>query len=144
MRLAFVKFRRANDERKKNATFNTFSRPLFYGLRSDRIERAEPLYEKFEILDLIKMSKLETVKIIQKYLQKRLPANFDGCFNKAINTQNRCTLFAKSSNVRIPLFKTKRTQQSIKYIGVKIWFSIRDITRDLHYTKFKKECKNYS
>jgi len=55
------------------------------------------------------------------------------------NTFNRKRTNNKSSNLRIPLFKTKRNQQSVKYTGVKIWNSIPDKIRDHHFTKFKKE-----
>jgi len=105
---------------------------------SDWQENVKSLYQNCEILNLEKMLKFETEKIIHNHLQKRFPANFDSYFNTAVNTHNRCT---RSSNLRIPLFKTKRIQQSIKYTGVKIWNAIPDKIRDHHLTKFKKEYK---
>ena len=41
----------------------------------------------------------------------------------------------------IPLFKTNKTQRSIKYIGPSIWNKIPIEIRHLNLPKFKKEYK---
>ena len=89
------------------------------------------------------MTKFKTAKIINLYhLHKLLPPAFDNYFNKVVNTHNQCTRFANvSTNFGVPLFKTKRTQQSIKYAGVKIRNSTPSELRDLFCQKFTKEYK---
>ena len=72
--------------------------------RRDWYDSAKPLYQKNEILDSKKMTKFEIAKII--------PPAFDNYFNKVVNTHNQCIRFANvSTNLRVPLFKTKKTQQ---------------------------------
>ena len=53
--------------------------------------------EKNEILDLKKMTKFETAKIIYNHLHNLLPPDFDNYFNKVVNTLHQCTRFANVS-----------------------------------------------
>ena len=77
------------------------------------------------------------------HLQNVLPPAFENYFNKVVNTHNQCTRFANvSTNLRVLLFKTERTHQSIKYTGVKILNSIPSELRDLSFKQFNKEYKN--
>ena len=111
--------------------------------RSNWYDSAKPLNQKNEILDVKRMTKFEAPKIMHNHLHNVLPPVFDNYFNKVVNTHNQCTRFANvSTDLGVPLFKTKRTQQSIKYAGVKLWNSIPSELRDLSFKQFNKEYKN--
>ena len=47
------------------------------------------------------------------------------------------------NDLYLPLYKTKRAQKSIKYIGVKIWNDIPLKIRTLPFNKFKQKHKLY-
>jgi len=60
------------------------------------------------------------IQFIHKYINKKLPTIFDSYFILANTTHSRNTLFSIHQNFHIPLYKTKRTQFSIKFIVTKI------------------------
>ena len=100
-----------------------------------------PLYQKFNLLNLQNLRKFETAKFIHNHINQRLSPNFNNYFTLAKFSHNRQTRTTASLNLIILLYKTKRTQQSIKYSGAKIWNSIPNNTKDLSYRKFLKESK---
>jgi len=105
-----------------------------------KCQKAQIPIKKMRNFGSDKIIKYETAKIIDNHIKKQNAFLFI-VFNKAVNTHSRCTRFAKLPNLRLPLFKTKRNQQSIKYTGVKIWKFIPDQIRNHYFTKFKKENK---
>ena len=73
----------------------------------------------------------------------QLPTTFDQDFILAKTSHSQSTRYSASDHLRIPLYKTNRLQQSIKFVGPKIWNSIPLIVGKTSYTKFKKEYKTY-
>ena len=71
----------------------------------------------------------------------RLFPNSNHYFTLAKFSHSRQTRTTASLNLIIPSYKTKRTQQSIKYSSAKIWNSIPNNTKDLSFRKFLKESK---
>ena len=90
-----------------------------------------PLYQKFNLLNLQNLYKFETAKFIHNQINQRLSPNFNTCnyFTLAKFSRSRQTRTTASSNLIIPLHKTKRTHLSIKYSGAKIWNSIPNNTK---------------
>ena len=97
-----------------------------------------PLYQKFNLWNLQNLHKFETAKFMHNQINQRLSPNY---FTLAKFSRSRQTRTTATSNLIIPLYKTKRTQQSIKYSGAKIWNSIPNNTKDLSFRKFLKESK---
>ena len=101
-----------------------------------------PLDQKFNLLNLQNLHKFETAsKFIHNQINQRLSPNFNNYFTLAKFSRSRQTRTTASLNLIIPLYKTKRTQQSIKYSGAKTWNSIPENTKDLLFRKFLKESK---
>ena len=100
-----------------------------------------PLYQKFNLMNLQNLHKFETAKFIHNQINQRVFPNFNNYFTLAKFSHSRQTRTTASLNLIIPLYKTIRTQQSIKYSGAKIWNSIPNNTKDLSFRKFSKESK---
>ena len=100
-----------------------------------------PLYQKFNLLNLQNLHKLETAKFVHNQINQRLSPNFNNYFILAKISHSRQTRTTASSNLIIPLHKTKRTQQSIKYSSAKIWNSTPINIRYLSFRKYLKETK---
>ena len=82
------------------------------------------LYIKINILPLPKLFEFETAKIVYSYKLNLLPKIFDNYFSYAKSCRSRTTRFLLKNHLTISLFKSNRTQRSIKFIGPKIWNSI--------------------
>ena len=108
--------------------------------KSGWYQKVLPLYQKFNLLNLQNLHKFETAKFTHNQINLRLSPNFDNYFTLAKFSRSR-KLVLISSNLIIPLYKSKRTHQSIKYSGAKIWNSIPKNTKDLSVKKFLKESK---
>ena len=95
------------------------------------VSNALPLYQKFNLLNLLNLHKFETAKFIYSQINQRL----------ALNLNNYCTLskflhswqtrITTSSNLIILLYKTRRSHQSTKYSGARIRNSNPNGTKNL-------------
>ena len=77
------------------------------------------------------------------YQSKKLPQLFNNYFFYIKVITSRQTKKADKDDLYLPLYKTKRAQKSIKYIGVKIWNDIPLKIRTLPFNKFKQKYKLY-
>ena len=103
---------------------------------------SKPLYIKTNIFPLPKLFDFETAKIVYSYKFNWLPKIFDNYFSYAKSCHFRTTRFSLKNRLTVPLFKSNRTQRSIKYIGPKIWNSISHNLRTMTFNKFKKHYKS--
>ena len=103
---------------------------------------SKPLYIKTNILPLPKLFEFETAKIVYSYNFNLLPKIFDNYFSYANACHSCTTRFSLKTCLTIPLFKSNRTQRSIKYIGPKICNSISHNLRTMTFNKFKKHYKS--
>ena len=70
-----------------------------------------PLYQKFNLLNLLNLHKFEIAKFIPlNQINQRHSMNFNNCFTLAKFSYSRQTHTTASSNLATPLHKTKRTQ----------------------------------
>ena len=99
---------------------------------------SKPLYIKSNILPLPKLFEFKIAKIVYFYKFNLLPKIFDNYFSYAKSCHSRATRFSLNNHLIIPLFKSNRTQRSIKYIGPKIWNSISHNLRIMTFNKLKK------
>ena len=106
-------------------------------------ESVSPLYSKLGILPLEQLAKYVISKFVYNHRKKSLPPVFDNYFTPANVTHSFSTRFSSNEQLKIPFFKTKRTQRSIKFIGAKIWNVIPPDMRKYSSSKFQKEYKNY-
>ena len=90
------------------------------------------------ILPLPKLFEFEIAKIVYFHKFNLLPKIFDNYFSYAKSCHSRTTRFSLKNNLTIPLFKSNRTQRSIKYIGPKIWNSVSHNLKIMTFNKFKK------
>ena len=87
-------------------------------------DSANPLYQKLNILPLVSLLNLEISKFVYQHDKSKLPASFSNYFTLNKNVHSRRTRASCNNQLTIPLFKTQKTQRSIKYTGAKIWNSI--------------------
>jgi len=69
---------------------------------------------------LSELINLEIAKICINHSKNRLPLVFNNYLHLAKSSHSRLTRFFHSNQLIIPLFKTQRTQQSIKFTIAKI------------------------
>ena len=103
---------------------------------------SKPLYIISNILSLPKLFEFEIAKIVYFHKFNLLPKIFDNYFSYAKSCHSRTTKFSLKNNLTIPLFKSNRTQRSIKYIGPKIWNSISHNLKIMTFNKLKKNIIN--
>ena len=87
-------------------------------------QKLEPLFIKFEILNIDQLLNFEIAKFMFLYRRKKLPQLFNNCFYYIEVITSRQTRKADKDDLYLPLYKTKRAQKSIKYIRVNIWNDI--------------------
>ena len=109
---------------------------------SQKSASSKPLYIKTNILALPKLFVFETAKFVYSYNFNLLPKFFDNYFSYAKSCHYRTTRFSLKNHLNILLFKSNRTQRSIKYIEPKIWNSISHNLRTMTFNKFKKHYKS--
>ena len=129
-------------ENKKTLTENKAIRIVN---KSHWLDSVSPIYLKNNILPLRLQINFEIAKFIYFNFQNRWPPNFKfnltTFFKMVKDSYNRRTRSTHSYQLMIPLFKTNKTQQSIKYTGPSIWNKIPIEIRHLNLPKFKKEYK---
>ena len=109
---------------------------------SHRSTSSKPLYIKTNILPLPKLFELETAKFVYSYKFNLLPKIFDNYFSYAKSCYSRTAKFSLKNHLTISLFKSNRTQKSIKCTGPKIENSISHNLRTMTFDKFKKHYKS--
>ena len=107
------------------------------------LESTKPIFSNLQILPLHNLIKFEIGKFIHKYYNNKLPEIFLNYFLKAKNYHNYITRSSSLENLVVPLFKTKKTQFSIKYTGPAVWNSIPFNIKMNSIFKFKKTFKEY-
>ena len=103
---------------------------------------SKPLYIKANILPLPKLFEFKIAKIVYFYKFNLLPKIFDNYFLYAKSCHSRTTKFSLNNHHTILLFKSNRTERSIKYIGPKIWNCISQNLKTMTFSKFKKHYKS--
>ena len=106
-------------------------------------QKLEPLFIKFEIFNIDQLLNFEIAKFMFLYQRNKLPQLFNNYFSYIKIITSRQTRKADKDDLYLPLYKTKRAQKSIKYIGVKIWNNIPLKIRTLPFNKFKQKYKLY-
>jgi len=71
------------------------------------------------------------------------PHDFNEYFHYVKDILSYNSRIAERNDFYLPLFKTKCTQQSIEFLGVKIWNEIPVNIRQLTFNKFKQNYKFY-
>ena len=105
-------------------------------------ETATPLFKDLKILLLPLLLNFLTAKFEYHHNRLRLPLQIDNYFTLTKRVHSRNTRFSSNNQLLfIPLFKTQRTQRSIKYIGAKLWNSILEYLKNYYFPKFKIEYK---
>ena len=109
-------------------------------------ETATPLYKLLKILPLSLLFHFSTAKFVYNHKRLRLPLQFDNYFSLTNHVHPRNTRISSNNQLIIPLFKTQRTQTSMKYeyIGAKLWNSIPEYFKNYSFPKFKIEYKIFS
>ena len=86
----------------------------------------------------LNLHKFEAAKVIHIQINQRLSPIFNNFFSLAKFSHSRQSRIAASSNLIIPLYKSERMQQSIKYYGAKVWNCIPNNIKNLSFKKFLK------
>jgi len=98
---------------------------------------------KYNMLTIDQIFSVEIAKFMFQFKSKKLPVIFDNSFNLIKDASNNAIKSAIKNNFCLPLYKTRRGQKSIKYLGVKLWNSIPEKMRDLTFPKFKKAYRSF-
>ena len=103
------------------------------------LDRATPYCSKLNTLKLSDLYKLETAKIVYRFMHNTLPQTFSDFFVKASEISG-CTTRSSGNrhSLYIPRYNNNRLQRSIKYQGVKIWNSIPLNIQNLPFSTLKK------
>ena len=104
-------------------------------------QKLEPLFIKFEIFNIDQLLNFEIAKFMFLYQRNKLPQLFNNYFSYIKVITSRQTRKADKDDLYLPLYKTKRAQKSIKYVGVKIWNDIPLKIRTLPFNKFQQKYK---
>jgi len=83
------------------------------------------------------MLKFEVAKFMDLFENGKQPHVFDGYFHYMKDISSYNSRIAERNDFYLPLFKTKRTQQSIKFLGVKNleWNISQHTTTDVQQIK---------
>ena len=106
-------------------------------------ESATPLYQRYEILKVEDMYKLELAKFMHSLVSQSLPPSLINYFADLKIISNRNTRSKTKGNLKTPLFKSSKTQNSIKYQGTIVWNSIPLSFRKLPKRKFVDKYKHF-
>ena len=107
--------------------------------------RSYPFYYKLNIPKLTDLYKIEISKLMYNIVHRSryLPNNFSKYFEKACKILERSTRSTTQENdvLYISRFRSNRLQNSIRYLGVKIWNSVTHSIRLLSPIFFKVKLK---
>ena len=99
-------------------------------------DRITPIYRRLQVLKIIDLYKLETVKFMHQFSDKSLPASFEKYFTRTTFVHCHSTRTSERNDYFLPHFSTSRLQHSIRFFGVKIWNSIPCKFKNLSPKKF--------
>ena len=99
--------------------------------------KLEPLFIKFEICKINQLLNFEIANFMFLFQRNKLPQLFNNyfCYIKVITS--RQTTKADKSDLYLSLYKTKRAQKSIKYIGVRFGMIFALKIRSLLFNRLK-------
>ena len=105
-------------------------------------ESSSPLYYKFKVLKFRDIYKYELAKFMHHVQNKTLPTPLLNFFDDVKNDLNLNTRSRTREKLKVPLFKSSRTQKSVKYQGVTLWNSLSLNFKKLSFQKFSIEYKS--
>ena len=109
------------------------------------LEIPTKIFNKFSILKLNDLFKMEVAKIVHPHFTNNLPSKLFKFFTLTKNISSRATRATESSRntLYIPQYSTIRLQRCIKYQGVKIWNNIPREIQNSSARLFKNKYKKY-
>ena len=105
-------------------------------------ESSSPLYYKFKVLKFHDIYKYELAKFMHHVQNKTLPTPLLKIFDDVKNDLNLNTRSRTQEKLKVPFFKSSRTQKSVKYQGVSLWNSLSLNLKKLSFQKFYIEYKS--
>ena len=105
-------------------------------------ESSSPLCYKFKVLKFHDIYKYELAKLMLYVQNKTLPTPLLKIFDDVKNDLNLNTRSRTREKLKVPLFKSSRTQKSVKYQGVTLWNSLSLNLKKLSFQKFSTEYKS--
>jgi hypothetical protein len=110
-------------------------------LNLDKRENITNLMKEMGFLTINQILKFEILNFMQKYDSNQLPTAFS---NLLVNKHHSIARRTRSnSKFLIPFFSKSLTQQSIRYIGPKLWSELPPYLRNLTTSKFIKKLKPF-
>ena len=105
-------------------------------------ESSSPLYYTFKVLKFHDIYKYELAKFMHHVQNKTLPTRLLKFFDDVKNDLNLNTRSRTQEKLKVPRFKSSRTQKSVKYQGVTLWNSPLLNLKKLSFQKFSTEYKS--
>ena len=100
------------------------------------------LHYKFKVLKFHDVCKYKLAKFMHHVQNKTLPTPLMNFFDDVKNDLNLNTRSRTREKLKVPLFKSSKTQKSVKYQGVTLWNSLPLNLKKLSFRKFSTEYKS--
>ena len=105
-------------------------------------ESSSPLYYKFKVLKFHDIYKYELAKFMHHVQHNTLPTSLMNFFDYVKNDLNFNTRSRTREKLKVPLFKSSRTQKSVKFEDVTLWNSLSLNFKKLPFRKFSSQYKS--
>ena len=105
-------------------------------------QSSSPLDYKFKVLKFHRICKYEFAKFMHHVQNKTLPTPLMNFFDDVKNDLNLNTRSRAREKLKVPLFKSSRTQKSAKYQSATLWNSLSLNLKKLSFRKFSTEYKS--
>lgn len=101
------------------------------------------LYEKFNVLKLSDIIKLECACFMYKFINKMLPKEFENYYTNLKDIHQHNTRQKKTQELYLPQCKSNTDKIMLQYLGVKVWSEIPLLIKDSSPRCFKAKLKRF-
>ena len=112
-------------------------------MRCTKYSSVTPLYKQINLLKLEDIYKYELGKLMYQLHREKLPDILANSFTKLESIHSYPTRRVTKTVYYLSRVTKKFAQNQLSYRGVKLWDEINSDIKNLHWSSFKKELKNF-
>ena len=101
------------------------------------------LYNKFNVIKLTDLIKLECAYFMYKFVNKMLPTEFQNYYTNLKDIHQHNTRQKKTQEFYFPNCKSNTDKKMLQYLGVKVWSEIPHLIKNSSPRGFKSQSKKY-